>query len=193
MKTINKILIIVVFVLIFFAHFSSAQSRRDKRDQPEKLIDVAGVKPGMSIGEAGAGEGYFTFFLSRRVGDKGRVYANDIDKQALQDLVHRCEREGVNNIEVVLGEVADPNFPVNDLDMIVMLYAFHDFTEKEAWLRNVKKYMNNEAKLVIFDGEDAHTGMSEELVAELCEKTGFKLVRHDHLHSGIWVYILNIN
>ena len=77
--------------------------------------------------------------------------------------------------------------------MIVMLYAFHDFTEKEAWLINVKKYMNNEAKLVIFDGQDAHTGMSKELVAELSDKTGFKLVRHDHLHSDIWEYILNIN
>jgi len=193
MKVNNKILIIVVAVLITFAHFSAAQSRRDKRDQPEKLIDVAEVKPGMSIGEAGAGKGYFTFPLSRRVGENGIIYANDISKEALQELSDRCEKEGVKNIKTVLGKISDPYFPVTNLDMIIMLYAFHDFTEKEAWLRNVKKYMKDEAKLVIFDGEDAHTGMSKKLVAELCEKTGFKLVRHDHLHSGIWIYVLKIN
>ena len=118
---------------------SLAQSRRDKRDQPEKLLDIAGVKPGMSVGEAGAGSGYFTFHISRRVGDRGKVYANDIDESSLQNLTDRCEREGVENIETVLGEIADPCFPVSDLDMVTMLYAFHDFTEKEQWLRNVKK------------------------------------------------------
>lgn len=193
MKRIDKIFIIILGTIISFTLISSAQSRRDKRDQPEKLIDIASVKPGMSIGEAGAGEGYFTFHLSRRVGEKGRIYANDIDKEALQKLNNRCKLEGVKNIQTVLGEIADPCFPVTELDMVIMLYAFHDFTEKEAWLKNVKKYMKDEANLLIFDGQDAHTGMSKELVAELGGKTGFKLVRHTQLHSGIWIYILNFD
>ena len=168
----------------------SVQSRRDQRDQPEKLMDFAGVKSGMLIGEAGAGRGYLTFFLSRRVGEKGMIYANDIDKQALKDLVHRCEKEAVKNIEVVLGKVADPNFPVTNLDMVVMLYAFHDFTDKEAWLKNVKKYMKQDASLVIFDRQDAHTGMSKELVMRVGKRAGFKLVQYTSLHSGLWAYIL---
>ena len=193
MRKINKVFIIIVGAIISFTIISSAQSRRDKRDQPEKLIDIASVKPGMSIGEAGAGEGYFTFHLSRRVGEKGRIYANDIDKEALQKLNNRCKLEGVKNIQTVLGEIADPCFPVTELDMVIMLYAFHDFTEKEAWLKNVKKYMKDEANLMIFDGQDAHTGMSKELVAELGGKAGFKLVRHTQLHNGIWIYILNLD
>ncbi len=148
---------IIVFIVIFgailcLAFIGSAQSRRDKRDQPEKLMDIAGVKPGMSIGEAGAGRGYLTFHLSRRVGEIGQIYANDIDEKSLQYITDRCEREGVKNIETVLGEIADPYFPVTDLDMVVMIYAFHDFTKKEAWLKNVKKYMKMDASLVIFDG-----------------------------------------
>lgn len=192
MKKSAKTFVVVFGIIAFFASLNSGQSRRDKRDQPEKLLDIAGVKSGMSIGEAGAGAGYLTFHLSHRVGDKGSIYANDIDKKALQTLNNRCKREGVKNIETVLGEIADPCFPMSDLDMVIMLYAFHDFTEKETWLENVKKYMKKDASLVIFDAQDAHTGMNREMVVSLGKETGFELIKHEQLHNGIWVYILHI-
>lgn len=192
MKKSVKTIAFVLGSIVFFASLNSAQSRRDRRDQPEKLLDIARVKSGMSIGEAGAGTGYLTFHLSHRVGDKGRIYANDINENALRTLNNRCKREGVKNIETVLGEIADPSFPVSDLDMVIMLYAFHDFTEKETWLENVKKYMKKDASLVIFDAQDAHTGMNREMVVTLGKKTGFELIKHEQLHNGIWVYILHI-
>jgi ubiquinone/menaquinone biosynthesis C-methylase UbiE len=192
MKKSTTVFIVIFCAILFFALIGSSHSRRDKRDQPERLMDIAGVKPGMSIGEAGAGRGYLTFHLSRRVGEMGRIYANDIDKKSLQYITDRCEREGVKNIETILGEIADPCFPVTDLDLVLMLYAFHDFTEKEAWLKNVKKYMKREASLVIFDGQDSHTGMNKELVANLGRSAGFQLIQHDKLHGGLWVYILCI-
>ena len=52
--------------------------------------------------------------------------------------------------------------------------------------------MKEDARLVIFDGQDAHTGLNEEVVLSLGKKTGFELARHEHLHRGIWVYILRI-
>ena len=192
MKKSTTVFIVIFGTILCLALIASAQSRRDKRDQPEKLMDIAGVKPGMSIGEAGAGRGYLTFHLSRRIGETGRIYANDIDKKSLQYIIDRCEREGVKNIETVLGEIADPCFPVTELDLVVMIYAFHDFTEKEAWLKNVKKYMKRDASLVIFDGQDSHTGMSKEFVAKLGKSAGFQLVKHDKIHGGLWVYILHI-
>jgi ubiquinone/menaquinone biosynthesis C-methylase UbiE len=190
MKKLSSVFFVIFGAILFMVLIGLAQGRRDKRDQPEKLMEIAGVKPGMSIGEAGAGSGYFTFHLSRRVGEMGRIYANDIDKKSLQDITERCEREGVKNIEIVLGEIEDPCFPVTDLDMVIMLYAFHDFTEKEAWLENVKKYLKRDGRLVIFDGQDAHTGMNKELVDNLERSTGFRLMQHDKLHGGLWVYIL---
>jgi ubiquinone/menaquinone biosynthesis C-methylase UbiE len=192
MKKSRTAYFVIIGAILCLALIGSAQSRRDKRDQPEKLMDIAGVKLGMSIGEAGAGRGYLSFHLSRRVGEMGQIYANDIDKKSLQYIVDRCKREGVKNIETVLGEIADPCFPVTDLDLVVMIYAFHDFTEKEAWLKNVKKYMKRETSLVIFDGQDAHTGMNRELVANLGRSAGFQLVKHDKIHGGMWVYILRI-
>lgn len=192
MKKSRSAYFVIIGAILCLTLTGSAQSRRDKRDQPEKLMDIAGVKPGMFIGEAGAGRGWLSFHLSRRVGEIGRIYANDIDKKSLQYIIDRCEREGVKNIETVLGEIADPCFPVKDLDMVTMIYAFHDFTEKEAWLKNVKKYMKREASLVIFDGQDSHTGMNRELVTNLGRSAGFQLMKHDKIHGGLWVYILRI-
>ncbi len=73
----------------------SGSSSRDKIEQPEKVMEATGVKPGMVIGEIGAGNGYFTFWLARGVGETGKVYANDIDSSALAAIERtRREREG---------------------------------------------------------------------------------------------------
>ena len=81
-------------------------------------------------GEAGAGRGYFTFKLARRVGRSGIVYANDIDEAALAQIESRCRSEGIQNIETVVGEIEDPRFPEEGLDLVIMVYALHDFAER---------------------------------------------------------------
>jgi predicted methyltransferase len=87
-------------------------AERDARLQPERVMDAIGVRPGMVIGEAGAGRGYFTFKLARRVGAQGKVYANDIDRGALDHIRQVCRDENIANVETVVGEVEDPLFPV---------------------------------------------------------------------------------
>ncbi len=168
----------------------SAQDSREQREQPDKLLDIAGVKPGMIVGEAGAGGGFLTFFLSKRVGASGHIYANDIDANSLERLSERSRREGVGNITTVLGKVDDPLFPVNDLDLVVMIWAFHDFTERAAWLKNVKKYLKDDAGIFIFDGQAAH--FSKDIAESDAEKAGFRLARCERLHGRIWLYELRV-
>lgn len=193
MKKTAKFFLIGLCVLALLSPLSYSQSRREKQDQPEKLMDIAGVKSGMTIGEAGAGSGFLTFFLSQRVGAQGHVYANDIDKRSLQRLNDRREREGIENITTVLGEVADPLFPVKDLDLVTMIWAFHDFTEKVAWLKNVKKYMKKDAAIFIFDGQNSHTGLNRETMKNYAEAAGFQLAKYEYLHGSVYVYELRIN
>ena len=95
----------VIGIICFSLGLSS--NNRDKFHQPEKVMDVAGVKPGMILGEVGSGNGYFTFKLARRVGKSGHVYANDISRSSLRSLKNRCDREGVTNIDTIVGEVED--------------------------------------------------------------------------------------
>lgn len=168
----------------------SAQDSREQREQPEKLLDIAGVKSGMIVGEAGAGDGFLTFFLSKRVGVSGHVYANDIDSNALRRLNERSRSEGVGNITTVLGKVDDPLFPVNDLDLVTMIWAFHDFAERVAWLKNVKKYLKEGAGIFIFDGQAAH--FSKEIAESDAGQAGFRLVRCEPAHGKIWLYELRV-
>jgi len=188
-KSIHLVLIGLLAAGLFSLSIS-AQESREQREQPEKLLDISGVKPGMIVGEAGAGDGYLTFFLSKRVGASGRVYANDIDSTSLQRLNERGRREGVANITPVLGKVDDPLFPVNNLDLVIMIWAFHDFTERVAWLKNVKKYLKEDSGLFIFDGQAAH--FSKEIAESDAEQAGFRLARCENVHGKIWLYELRV-
>ena len=191
-KNLTLIALIVVTTACLNVSSASCQSRRDSTDKPDVLVEVAEITSGMIIGEAGAGSGYLTFYLAERAGLEGMVYANDISRRALQSLEARCRREEITNIETVQGEVDDPLFPVTDLDKVVMLRALHDFTQKVAWLRNLKKYMKPDALLIIFEEEDYHTQMSEERITELADESGYTLLERTHLHNGIYLYKLKI-
>jgi len=129
---------------------------RDKHLPPEKVMDAIGLEPGMVIGEAGAGNGYFTFKLRSRIGKEGAIYANDILPG--DDIEDRCRHSGIKNIYTVLGKVDDALFPRDDLHMVVVALCFHDFTEPVRWLKNLKKYLRPDATVAIIDGDPQKSG-----------------------------------
>ncbi|NIM91573.1 MAG: methyltransferase domain-containing protein [Candidatus Aminicenantes bacterium] len=198
MKQFQKLLSIIFCLTCLFLNVCVAQSSRDALIQPEKVMDAIGVKPGMVIGEGGAGEGYFTFKLSRRVGETGRVYANDIVERVLGVIERRCEREGIANITTILGEVDDPLFPEGELDMVIMVVAFHDFEEPVAWLENVKPSMKPESTLVIIERDPDKSGrgwnhfISKEEILNTVEKADYKLVKIETFLSVHNVYIFRL-
>ena len=165
--------------------------RRDSIEKPLNIIRLIGVKPGMRIGEAGAGEGYFTFPLSEKVGEKGVIYANDISEFEISVMEHYAREFGVlKNIVSVLGKVDDPCFPVNDLDMIVIYHSFHDFEKRYEWIENAKKYLKRGGNLVIIDGySPAHTDLTKEMVTEMGNKAGFRLLLYEKPTWHVHVFI----
>ena len=126
----------------------------------ERAMDAAGVVPDMVVGEAGAGDGYFTLPMARRVGPSGAVYANDISRRALDRLQAEARRERLENIYIVEGEVDDPRFPRRDLQLLVIVHAFHDFSQPVEWLRNARNYLRPGAGVVIIDRDPAQGGDS---------------------------------
>lgn len=144
----------------------------------ERAMDVAGVAPGMVVGEAGAGDGYFTLPVARRVGPSGAVYANDISRRALSRLEAAAGREQLDNIHIVEGDVDDPRFPRRDLELIVLVHAFHDFSQPVEWLRNAKKYLRPGATVTIIDRDPAQGGDSHfwprERIVRYAEEAGFE-------------------
>ncbi len=158
MRAAVKVLIALIFIAILAITIFRFEPKRDQWQMPDKIMDTLGIKQGMVIGEAGAGEGYFTFHLSSRIGDTGKVYANDISERALETLEQKARRKGFINIETVLGEETDPLFPVDTLDMVIMVYVLHDVLQPVPFLKNIRKYLKPDAPIVIVDRDPEKYG-----------------------------------
>jgi ubiquinone/menaquinone biosynthesis C-methylase UbiE len=143
-------------------------------------MELAGVKPGMVIGEVGAGRGRVTVHLADRVGEKGKIYANDIDMPSLEYLRSRIKRLGLTNVEVVEGLVDDARLPVGALDMIVMVMVYHHLDKPIAMLRNLLPCLKPGGVLAMVEPSPAHTergmrDLTRERVREEAQAAGFSL------------------
>lgn len=193
-KIFIAFLILTVLVSLSFPNPQS--DARDKTEQPERVMDVTGVVPGMVIGEVGAGYGYFTFWLARRVGESGKVYANDINRSALSSIERKCREEGISNIETILGEVDDPLFPDNRLDMAFLVNSFHDLEKPVELLDNLKASLKPGATVVIMDRDPAkfddrsHHLLTREEVLEKIAASHFELERVETFLSQHTIYII---
>jgi len=171
---------------------------RETWQPPERIMDVAGVTAGMRVGEAGAGEGYLTFHLARRVGDRGVVYANEISESDLETIRERARREGVDNIVTVLGEVEDPQFPEKDLDMGIMVYVLHHLDRPVEFLKNLEGYLKPGAPVVIVekntdaDRSYAPQFMSRSQIVDTIEEAGYELERTETSLPRDTIYIYRV-
>ncbi len=188
---------VLLFGLIAIAGVAqSPNATRDAIEQPEKVMEVTGVKPGMVIGEIGAGHGYFTFWLAKGVGEQGKVYANDIDSSALAAIERRRAAENVANIETVLGTVEEPRFPAGALDMVFMVNAFHDLARPVELLANLLPALKPGAIVVIMDRDPAKVTdnarhfLTRGQVEEIVGRSVFELVRVETFLRDHNLYIL---
>ena len=152
-----------------------------KLQPPEKIMDAIGLKPGMIIGEVGAGTGRFTVWLARRVGDKGLVYANDIDQAALSILKRDSLKMGLNNIKIILGQTHDPRFSPRSLDMAFMINVYNAFEDPVRFLKNIASALKPGGRLAIVlddpaksGGESARSATREEFLAHV-DKAGYEV------------------
>jgi predicted methyltransferase len=131
---------------------SDYNRRRDDWQRPAEVIDALAVKPGQRVADLGSGSGYFTFRLAARVGSAGKVYAVDIDEEAINKVRLRKEREKLQQIEAILSESADPRLP-SELDSVLIVDSYHEFREYDQTLQAVFRALKPGGRLVIIDGE----------------------------------------
>ena len=197
MRKIKTIVLAVAVLSIVILVAGAAQydnPSRDKIEQPDKVMEATGVKPGMVVGEVGAGRGYFTFWLAKGVGQSGKVYANDIDGSALAAIERRSESEKVRNIETVLGSVEEPCFPPASLDMVFIVNAFHDLEKPVELLANLLPALKPGATVVIMDREQVRAAdphfLTREQVEEIVGLSVFEIVRIETFLRYHNLYIL---
>ncbi len=116
----------------------STETARDKRGEAEEIMKAAGLEPGMTVADIGAGEGYYTVRLAEKVGAAGRVLAQDIDEAAINRLAERVNRESLDNVSIKLGAPDDPNLPENSFDRIFLVHMYHEVREPYAFLSRLR-------------------------------------------------------
>lgn len=155
----------------------STETARDKVDEARKVMDFAAIEPGMTVADIGAGEGYYTVRLAQRVGEQGRVLAQDIDENALSRLGQRVEKERLDNVSIKLGGIDDPRLPENSFDRVFMVHMYHEVAEPYAFLWRLWPSLKQGGKAIVVDVDrptDQH-GIPPFLLKCEFERVGFEL------------------
>ncbi len=116
----------------------STETARDNRGEAEEIMKAAGLLPGMTVADIGAGEGYYTVRLAEKVGAAGRVLAQDIDEGAIDRLAERVNRDALDNVSIKLGAPDDPRLPENSFDRIFLVHMYHEVREPYAFLSRLR-------------------------------------------------------
>lgn len=155
----------------------SNEDVRDSRGEAQKVMDLANIADGNTVADIGAGEGYYTVRLAARVGETGRVLAQDIDREALERLGSRVERERLDNVSIKLGQPDDPQLPVDSFDRIFLVHMYHEVTEPYAFLWRLWPALAQGGQVIVVDTDrptDQHGIPPLLLVCEF-EAVGFRL------------------
>jgi len=149
---------------------------------PELVMDSLGISAGMTIAEVGAGRGRYVVHMAARVGDTGKVYANDIDEEKLDYLRSRCQREEIENVETILGEVDDPLLPEGALDLVYLINTYHDLDQPAELMRNIIPALKPGGVLVVIEQDTEksssyHHAIDQKELFEQAEQAGYELVR----------------
>jgi len=152
--------------------------KRDEKLQPNRVMDILGIKEGSSVADIGAGSGWFTVRAARRVGNGGAVYAVDINRDYLDYIEKRARRENLPNIRVILGKEDDPLLPEESVDAILLLKAYHEVAQPIRLLKRTREAMRVGALLGIIDrnGKGDDHGIDKDVVIKEAERAGFALV-----------------
>lgn len=130
----------------------STEAARDEAGEATKLMNWADIQPGTTVADIGAGEGYYTVRLSQRVGLKGRVLAQDINRDALDRLGERVVRERLlDNVAIREGGFDDPRLPKGSFDRIFMVHMYHEIGEPYAFLWRMRPALATGGQVIVVD------------------------------------------
>ncbi len=202
-RWILLILIICELLLASGGQITSAPGR-DVWQRPEEVMDAMRAHTGSTVADVGAGEGWFSLRLARRVGTTGRVYAVDINPKMIDFIRKWAANEKLSQVDPVLGAEDDPHLPAGKLDAILVVDSYHEMRKYDAMMRSFRRALKAGGRLVIIDSDDnpyqprevyieRHT-IPQELVRDDTARNGFRFVErrpdiitHD---DDVWTFLI---
>src|SRR6476646_7272862 len=131
----------------------STEDARDRLGEAEAVMELSGLRRGMSVADVGAGEGYYTVRLARAVGPKGRVLAEDILPDVRDALSERVQRESLDNVAVKLGTTDNPMLPAQSFDLVYLVHMYHEVQSPYAFLWHLRDGVKPDGLVVVVDSE----------------------------------------
>jgi ubiquinone/menaquinone biosynthesis C-methylase UbiE len=131
---------------------------REAWQKPDLIMDELQIADGARVADLGAGDGWFTIHLARRVGPNGVVYAQDIQPLMIVALSRRVQREGLRNVTPLLGTAADPRLPQKgELDAVLVVDAFDEMDDPArpeailTFFKHIERSLKPQGRLGIVD------------------------------------------
>jgi SAM-dependent methyltransferase len=160
---------------------------REAWQRPDLIMDALGIADGSVVADLGAGGGWFTVRLAKRVGPNGLVYAEDIQPQMIEAIHRRVAREGLTNVTPVLGTAHHPALPPASVDAALMVDTFHEVEDRQQLLTNVRGALKPGGRLGIVEyrtdgggpGPSREERMPSQQVVRAAEAAGFTLLRQE--------------
>ena len=131
----------------------STEDARDRAGEFNRVVELAGIRPGMWVADVGSGEGYYAVRLSPAVGRSGRVLAEDIVPEVRDRLARRVQRENLENVAVSLGEADDPKLPPRSLDRVFLVHMYHEVQSPYAFLARVRESLKPGGLVIVVDAD----------------------------------------
>ncbi|NIJ21897.1 SAM-dependent methyltransferase [Sphingomonas naasensis] len=164
----------------------STEEARDRLNEAGQVMNLAGIKPGMTVADIGAGEGYYTIRLGQRVGKEGRVVAEDIVPDVRDALATRVVRERLDNVSVRLGLPADPRLPEASFDRVLMVHMYHEIESPYEFLWRLRPSLRPDGQVIVVDADrpTEHHGTPPELLKCEFGAVGYALVSMRRMPSA---------
>lgn len=136
---------------------------REEEERPDLLIDSLKLKPGDVVADIGAGTGYYSWRAAQKVGEKGLVYAVEIQQEMLDLLARRMAERKTANVKGVLGTITDPKLPPNSVDLVLMVDVYHEFDHPFEMMQAICKSLKPGGRVafVEFRAEDPRVPIKE--------------------------------
>jgi ubiquinone/menaquinone biosynthesis C-methylase UbiE len=136
---------------------------REKEERPDLLIESLKIKPGDVVADIGAGTGYYSWRAAQKAGEKGLVYAVEIQQEMLDLLAARMAERKISNVKGVLGTITDPKLPANSVDLVLMVDVYHEFDHPFEMMQAICKALKPGGRVVFveFRAEDPKVPIKE--------------------------------
>jgi ubiquinone/menaquinone biosynthesis C-methylase UbiE len=123
---------------------------RDEWQQADRIMDALLIGEASRVADLGAGGGWFTIRLARRVGPNGRVYAEDVQSRMIDSTRRRVANQGLKNVEFILGTEDDPRLPSN-LNAVLVVDTYPEFGRPIEILKHVARALAPNGRLGVVD------------------------------------------